>query len=458
MRIITVIIILCFPYFCLSQIHPKIVGFSSDHRYDFDYFDGTYDSIRTGSHIRSRLGKSAIDPYRRKIYYINYYNYKLLLAYDLGNNSIDILDTLNINVLDLQYDMFMHCILLRTSKLLYRYDIEHDTIYIQCDLPDHFSSTYSSIPQAYNPYTKEYAFLGILGSSYNPELYYYFHIDILTGDILDTVQPLVYDSTNWNHSGRFWQYNFIDNKLYVIHEDGPNSEHHYLAVQNLSDASFQNFMSIPSDYMGQLNSQSSTYDQVKSIYLLPYYTTDEKNRLLVADLKNLSIQTFPFLRQTDMHHADYNPEPVLILENDRLIANFNANYTWYLDSVIISGEDQQIIIPSVNGTYFFTTDDTFGITHYSNKIDINWLSINEYENRLSLSPNPVSHGELVHLNGVILDNFIVRIYDINGRTCLFTEGNNNSFTINEKLISGIYFLDFIIDGSIKFKSKINIYN
>lgn len=456
MKLISTLFFLIISFFGFSQSNTIIFGFSPDYRYDFNYTDGTYDSIALPSSIITTNELATFDPYRRIMYY---FRNNSIYSYDLHNNSINILENTGFNsFLDMKYDMFNHCLFLRRPDSLYKYDFSTDFFSVQCDIPDHYPLIYNSHPSSYNPITHVYSFLGMLSPEYNSEMNFYIQVNIKTGEVIDTVAPLVYPTYGWHHLGHFWQYSFEDNELYVTHEEMPYSDLHHLSILDLSDGTFQNIMPLPTDYAGILNMQLCTFDQENKIYLLPYYTANSTNRLIVADLNNLTLNTFPFLFQTDLHHADYNPSPVLIFENDTLMANYFTNYTWYHNDEIIENENQQIHIPESNGSYYYSTIDSEGNVKYSNEILIESLGISQPDQIVSIYPNITNGAFKINLftESKKAGTYLYYIHNIIGEQLLLGEIKNgilNEVDISNQT-SGMYLISIYRNGQIIYSSKI----
>jgi hypothetical protein len=312
---------------------------------------------------------------------------------------------------------------------------------------------------AYDPYTNEYAFMNTLAPYFQSDSVYYINVNVLTGEILDTVHPLQYAPQGWPHLGHFWQYSYPDHEIYVMHkEEAVNSSPRYLSILDLNDGSFEDVLSLPSDYDSHLYSQLATFDQLNNLYLLPYYTGSSQNKLIVADVNNKTLYTLPFLKQTSMHHADYYPSPILFLKNDTLKANYFTNYTWYIDSVEIAGETEQNHIPQMNGLYYYTTTDTIGNIHYSNEVFINWLGINELQQEVSLFPNPTDG--IININlineSLNLENYSYQIHNLVGKQLKeggFKRGAIQSVEISD-FTPGMYIISVKKDNQVIYSTKL----
>lgn len=99
-----------------------------------------------------------------------------------------------------------------------------------------------------------------------------------------------------------------------------------------------------------------------------------------------------------------------------------------------------------------------GVIHFCTPLitGINGVEINESEN--VVYPNPNSGNVNINVStSVGINNAVVNIYDMSGRLIFSQENiNNNNFTVNHGLTSGIYMLQVVNEGTIVLNKKISV--
>lgn len=152
--------------------------------------------------------------------------------------------------------------------------------------------------------------------------------------------------------------------------------------------------------------------------------------------------------------AQIPEKPELAYMNNNLISSVSADtYKWYLnDELIAEGSQYQSITPTESGDYYleiYNENDCMNFSEIFN-LEISSLLIDDNNNDIIISPNPVKDILYVNFIQQISNNVIITIQDIKGKIVYQKTNNNNfhqSLKINlDGLSSGYYNVIMLIDG------------
>jgi hypothetical protein len=154
-----------------------------------------------------------------------------------------------------------------------------------------------------------------------------------------------------------------------------------------------------------------------------------------------------------------NPSPTvnLVTINTKLkviasggIAPFN--YKWYLNNVILTGNDS-IFTPTWNGTYKVTVTDSLGCTGTDSLMNYN-VSLNDIslKNKLNFYPNPTTNKITLELSN---EKGILTILDYQGKEVYntFVDKSNNTIEL-DNLSKGVYFINLKLENGERRRGKV----
>lgn len=138
--------------------------------------------------------------------------------------------------------------------------------------------------------------------------------------------------------------------------------------------------------------------------------------------------------------------PTLIRQNGRIESNQSGEHKWFKDGVLLSGNNANYLVTSLEGAYTSLTIDSNGCESDTSSPVTITLGINTLEEHsISIYPNPSNGSVIIQLQGLNTD--IVKgitLMDAHGRLVKTSYiKNENNFTLEWNPVSAFYWL--IID-------------
>jgi nitrate reductase cytochrome c-type subunit len=169
----------------------------------------------------------------------------------------------------------------------------------------------------------------------------------------------------------------------------------------------------------------------------PFIPTMTQTYTVTADLNGCTA--------TDAVEVTVNPIPsnptITLNGNNDLEVSISGGQTveWYLDGVLINGQNGVTLTPTSNGDYTAIIVDGGCSSGESSSFVVDFVDLIENDfNPLSIYPNPAS--ELVNISSPQAIDAELIITDINGRSVFMNTFNSNIQVDISKLESGIYFV------------------
>lgn len=144
--------------------------------------------------------------------------------------------------------------------------------------------------------------------------------------------------------------------------------------------------------------------------------------------------------------------PELILNQDTLKAQFKKTlpaglvFSWYLNDTLIAGATNQTYIPTKKGDYKIRVSNPNNnclVESKSFSYDPNGLFENEIQQKLKISPNPVSSKATIEIPDFKIGNYTLIVSDVSGRIVRKKQNIQQKNFIFDKgnLPKGLYFVE-----------------
>ena len=391
----------------------------------FDYTSQTYDSV---FHLPFSLYMNTsitFNPFKKIIYFCTSPGTITAINIDSANyyNVAYLTDQISGCIIELQYDYFSNSIILEDLDAVRRYNLNNQTLELITNVY-HIGATSNGTPRsAYNQINQNFYAINIIDTGNYNFIYYSILVDCYNNNIIDTV------NFTTNNSFGLLTYNFTDNQYYAYNTN--RKEVIRISSLNEEQTTICNF-----DYHSLLDNQQAAFDYNKGLYLLPFYLGSPKLAIVDVNTGNVNIINF---QEFDYQLYFGGRNPLLKRDGNFLIGSYCDNYTWYLNENLIQDSISQTIYPAEAGYYKFST--TIGTeTYFSNKIYIDFSSINEIKNNvinIVMFPNPATD----YLTIVTPQKTTVEILNINGQIIKTIFTTNKQTTIDVRnLSSGVYII------------------
>jgi len=182
---------------------------------------------------------------------------------------------------------------------------------------------------------------------------------------------------------------------------------------------------------------------------------DSSSRAYVTDTSFIYAEVQDSLCKSvsDTTQINFQPRPSkpnLTQKSDSLIANVSGGYHWYLNGNLILGQSDSILVASQNGDYHAEVFNLFGCSNFSDTVNYLSTGIDENSSRsYRIYPNPTDD----QLNIRFEREFeALRLLNIAGRELFYQKRPQAEQLLEVKmghLNSGIYLLEFIVDGEVR---------
>ena len=144
------------------------------------------------------------------------------------------------------------------------------------------------------------------------------------------------------------------------------------------------------------------------------------------------------------------PSPMISDNNGVISSDYQSNYSWMLNGVIIPNQSSQFLfITPPYGSYNTSVVSVDGCVSYSNTININLGLIENDQNLGSVSPNPTLSDFIINTS---FDLISVTATDINGKDVELVRKGEKKYSISHLKI-GVYYLKLETSNGL-FRSKI----
>ena len=149
--------------------------------------------------------------------------------------------------------------------------------------------------------------------------------------------------------------------------------------------------------------------------------------------------------------------PELVFENNILTVEEGANYYWYLNDVLIEGENNNTFSPAENGDYFCVVENEFGCNIQSNTVTVIGVGIMDNTTpAFNIYPNPFKSS--IFIEGDIQNISGLRLSDAVGKV-IWEQQNfiSNPVLLPIDIEAGLYILRINTSQSNYYSSKIYKY-
>ena len=152
---------------------------------------------------------------------------------------------------------------------------------------------------------------------------------------------------------------------------------------------------------------------------------------------------------------DLPATPTITQNLNTLTSSTALTYQWYLNSVLLSGETNQNLEASTDGTYEVVVSDANGCTNTSLPFTFTFTGINEETENGSIIIYPNPSTGIININGSLIEmnDYEILVFDLCGKI-LYQDKNVNIVDLSE-LKQGLYYVT-IISGEKKVNRKLTI--
>lgn len=146
--------------------------------------------------------------------------------------------------------------------------------------------------------------------------------------------------------------------------------------------------------------------------------------------------------------------PELVFENNTLTVEDGVNYYWYLNDVLIEGENNSTLSPEENGDYYCVVENEFGCNIQSNTITVIDVGIlNNDAPKFNIYPNPFKTS--IYIEGDTQNITSLRLSDAVGKVIWeLPHFTSNPILLPTKLESGLYILSINTSESKYYSTKV----
>ena len=146
------------------------------------------------------------------------------------------------------------------------------------------------------------------------------------------------------------------------------------------------------------------------------------------------------------------PTPTITINFDELNADAGYyNYQWYINNILLNGENDSVLSVIVNGVYQVEVFDANGCSSLSDSIYYGAVSIEEYNKNIQLYPVPAQYNITINSESSLLKYIL---FNANGQVIRSKDFNNQNHTASidlSYLARGIYLLEIITEEGIILK-------
>ena len=180
----------------------------------------------------------------------------------------------------------------------------------------------------------------------------------------------------------------------------------------------------------------------------------------IENTANIYFDFNPEVVTNTVNNSVICPIPQISFNNGVLDCGISSNIQWYLDGLALSGETNQTLNITQNGTYIAIYDNGNGCTTEGEFVIAN---LSTTENDLSIKatayPNPFNEFITIKFDETLAQNSTLLLMDISGRVVAQFDASNQNQIVIEKgnLTSGIYQVVLQSDSERIAVLKISVY-
>lgn len=417
----------------------------------FDYLNYVWDTLFTiNDHNAGSVWFSNYDNYHRRYFYygINKINDSTFTtsfySLDLYSQQIDSLFTIDGSLaVDMLYDIFRNSLLVCLRDEMLSYNLSSGILDTLMTIPT-ATAIYATYPHYFDYLKQRYTYLRSLPSS-----------EWVSLNLKEAVTDTIIQDAMMNNmsSPTNTVFNETDGFFYGMSKDIQNNKIYVVSVDKNPNNKWV-ICSLPSDYWSHLNQQKACFDATRGFYLLPYYSDASESKLAIVNIQNQSWQTIPYSKNTNNHHLDNLPDPIIKLEDSILVSNWYPNYTWYFNDVAIPQSGNQIWKPASTGWYKVSVVRPDSSIAFSNSIYVAFANITQYDEKagsISVYPNPARDyiSVEVHNHNIPVKHIDIEMRNMSGQLVgqyNFDYGSEPVIISTKNLNSGIYFISAMYDN------------
>ncbi len=152
-------------------------------------------------------------------------------------------------------------------------------------------------------------------------------------------------------------------------------------------------------------------------------------------------------------YTDLSNVPHISISGSQLVSTGTGTFQWYLDGIMIPGENSNTYTPGQNGAYSVVITDNNDCTYMSDPFEVNSVGVDEQDLRaIKVYPNPFSD----NLNIALTKDGPAEIvlYDISSRIVIRKQFRESAALDTRMLTEGIYFYEIRDDTGVISKGKL----